>query len=332
VAFSLSLAQIYSDKVLLQLEKDLIFGSPLVCNRDYEDEIASYGQSVKIHGVFDPVISSYVQDADMTVGTLTDFEKTLTINQQDSYFFGVDDVQAAQQLPKLMPQALVRAGYKLANKADVYVASTVFAAAGTTATDTNFTSAAVLGSTGAPTAISPATFQDPTAGEAAYEFLVDLGVSLDQNAIPREDRYAIVPPWFCGMLAKDLRFTGYEGYGSGTVLTDGFAADAGQHGLAGKVAGFNVVQSLNIPTGSFTTPSVSNPYLNADGSSQTYYEIVAGVPSATTFANQILKTEAFRSPVRFADNVRGLHVYGLEVVWPERIIGAYIAQGVATAR
>jgi hypothetical protein len=179
-------------------------------------------------------------------------------------------------------------------------------------------------------AISPAAFADPTSGEAPYEWLVDLGVALDQNAVPRQDRYVIVPPFFAGMLSKDLRFSGYQGYGNGTVLTDGFAAQPDRNGFAGSVAGFNVVVSLNPPTGTFTTPTSSNPYLGGDGTSQTYYEIVAGVPSAATFANQIVTTEAFRPQLRFANAVKSLHVYGVEVIWPERIVGGYIAQGTAT--
>jgi hypothetical protein len=330
VAISYSLPAIWSELVAKQLEKELVFASPVVCNHDYEGVIADFGSSVKIHGVNDPTIAAYTQDTSMgSPQVLSDFEKILTINQADSFNFAIDDVQTKQMLPKLMPQALQRAAYKLANKADQYVAAQLFAAAGNSATDTNFTSTSVLGSTAAPTAISPAAFADPTAGEAAYEFLVDLGVDLDNVAVPREYRYVIVPPWFAGMLSKDLRFTGYAGYGQGTVLTDGFATQPGRNGLVGSVAGFNVVASLNVPTGSFTTPTSSSPYLGADGSSQTYWEIVAGVPSAATFAHQILKTEAFRNPTYFADQVRGLHVYGFEVVWPERIVGAYIAQGVA---
>lgn len=333
MAFTYSLPTIWSDLMLVQLEKDLVFASSVVCNHDYEGEIADYGDSVKVHGVNDPTISDYAQDTDMGFPeTLSDFEKVLSINQAQKFYWEIDDIQQKQMNPKLMAQAMRRSAYKLAVSADVYVAGVLNAAAGTTATDVNWTSPAVIGSDTAPSAISPAAFSDPSAGEAAYEYLVDLGVALDEVAVPRdENRYVIVPPWFAGLLSKDLRFTGYMGYNRGTVLTDGFAANAGQRGLCGSVAGFNVVQSLDLTTGTFTTPDSDSPYLGDDDSTQTYWQIIAGVPSATTFANQILKTEAYRSPFSFADVVRGLHVYGAEVIWPERIVGAYIAQGVATS-
>ena len=332
MALSNALATLWSDRALIQLEKELIYGSPLVCNRDYEGDVTDAYASVNIVGVYDPVVGAYTQDTDLTLAQLQDFKKTLNLDQADYYDFAIDDIQMVQSVPKLMPQALVRAAYKLADKADKYVAGVVFAAAGQTATDTNFTSPAVLGSTSAPVAISPAAFSDPTVGEAAYEWLVDLGVALDANAVPRVDRYVIVPPWFSGMLSKDLRFSGYEGYGQGTVLTDGFAAAPGKNGFAGRVAGFNVVESLNVPTGSFTTPTSANTYKNSDGTSQSYYEIVAGVPSAVTFANQIVKTEAFRPQGRFSDAVKGLHTYGTLALWPERIVGGVIAQGGTSSR
>jgi hypothetical protein len=233
--------------------------------------------------------------------------------------------------PKLMAQAMRRAAYKLANKADIYVAGVLLAAAASTATDVNFTSSPNIGSATAPTPISVAAFSDPTTvgSESAYEYLVDLGVALDNVAVPRDDRYVIVPPWFVGMLAKDLRILGYGGYGEGTVLTDGFAAQPGQNGFAGRIAGFNVVASLNVSAGTFTSPTSANPYLGTDGASTAYNFIVAGVPQATSFANQIIKTEAFRNPTYFSDQVRGLHVYGTASIWPERTVGAYIAQGAA---
>ncbi len=47
--------------------------------------------------------------------------------------------------------------------------------------------------------------------------------------------------------------------------------------------------------------------------------MVASVPSATTYAEQIVKTEAFRQEAQFADGVKGLHVYGAKVLDGKRI-------------
>ncbi len=44
------------------------------------------------------------------------------------------------------------------------------------------------------------------------------------------------------------------------------------------------------------------------------YTIVGGVDSAATYAEQIVSIEAYRPEKRFADAVKGLHVYGAKVV------------------
>ena len=49
------------------------------------------------------------------------------------------------------------------------------------------------------------------------------------------------------------------------------------------------------------------------GGSTTYYSVTAQVADATTYAEQIIKTEAYRLEKRFADGVKGLHVYGAKV-------------------
>ena len=43
-------------------------------------------------------------------------------------------------------------------------------------------------------------------------------------------------------------------------------------------------------------------------------------PDGVTFANQITKVDAYRPEKRFADAVKGLHIYGAEVVYPEEMV------------
>ena len=44
--------------------------------------------------------------------------------------------------------------------------------------------------------------------------------------------------------------------------------------------------------------------------------VIAGYRGATTFAEQIVSVEALRLEKRFADGVKGLHVYGGKLVRP----------------
>lgn len=136
--------------------------------------------------------------------------------------------------------------------------------------------------------------KSPTSGQYdAYDTLVDLGVRLDESNVPEEGRWVVVPPWFHGLLQKDDRFTDMSASGKAT-LTNGFV---------GEAAGFKIHKSNNTP----------NP-------TSDHRVIMAGVPQAITYADQVTKTEALRSEVRFADRMRGLYVYGAKVIRPDALV------------
>lgn len=125
-------------------------------------------------------------------------------------------------------------------------------------------------------------------GAKAYEALVDLSVLLTDAKIPTSDRFAVVPPWFYGRLLKDDRFVG-----AGTAQTDAVL----RNGQVGMAAGFRILQSNNVPA-----------------TAGAKYKIIAGHPMAYSFAEQVRKTEAYRPEKRFADALKGLHLYGGKLV------------------
>jgi hypothetical protein len=55
---------------------------------------------------------------------------------------------------------------------------------------------------------------------------------------------------------------------------------------------------------------------NVPNTAATKYRIVAGHPSAWSFASQITSVEAYRPELRFAQAVKGLLVFGAKVVKP----------------
>ena len=124
----------------------------------------------------------------------------------------------------------------------------------------------------------------------AYDYLIDLGVLLDVSNTPRQGRFVIVPPWFQGVMAKDTsRFALATPQGEQRIA----------NGVIGEAAGFTILVSNNV----YNTALAK-------------YRIIAGHPSAWTFAEQINKVEAYRPPLRFADAMKGLHLYGAKVVRP----------------
>ncbi len=144
------------------------------------------------------------------------------------------------------------------------------------------------------TAVAPIT-DLATAGKA-YEHLVALGVALDQMDVPTDGRWVIAPPWYHGKLLLDDRFVK-----SGT---DSAAATLA-NGQVGEAAGFRILKSNNVSNDATT------------------YRIMAGTDMAISYAEQINKVEAFRPERRFADAVKGLHLYGVKIVRPAALATLY---------
>jgi hypothetical protein len=203
---------------------------------------------------------------------LTDSEQTLLIDQAKYFNVQVDDVDKAQAKISYMDQAMAEAAYGLRDAQDSYVAGVM---------DGAIPSGNKIGSTTTPVV--------PTK-DTAYEYLVDLGVKLDESNCPNEGRFVIIPSWFEGLLLKDDRFVK-----AGTSTTDQVLRNGG----IGMAAGFSVFKSNNVPN-----------------LAATKYKIIAGHASATSVAEQIVSVEKFRMERRFADGVKGLHVYGAKVVRP----------------
>ena len=138
------------------------------------------------------------------------------------------------------------------------------------------------------------TLSDP---EQAYDLLVNLRTVLTRSNTPDQGRYVVVPPEMYGVLLKDDRF----------IRADAAGTTAGlRRGYVGRAAGFDVVEANTVPedSGEFT--------------------VIAGHSIATTYAQQILSTEALRLENTFGDGIRGLHVYGARLVRPANVATALV--------
>ena len=265
--------QVWSAQLLLSLKNSLVYGQDGIINRNYEGEISSYGDTVKVNSIGKVTVGDYTKDTDMTAPeTLGGKQTTLTINQSKYFNFQIDDIDKAQTNPKLMSQAMVESAYALRNVADAFIASTMVAGVPKT------------NQLGDDTTPLVATSAD------AIDHLVDLGVILDENNVPEEGRWVVVPPFYHALIEKSPKFQYTESGMSGVI----------RNGIAGKLAGFTVIKANTVP--------------NTSGSK---YKILAGHGIATTYAEQINEVEAYRPEKRFADACKGLHLYGAKVVRPE---------------
>ncbi len=264
---------VWGARLLYALQHNLVAAQPSVINRDYEGDIAQRGDTVKINGIGDVTVFDYTKNTDMPAPqALSDAQTELRISEQKAFNFAVDDVDRAQQVPKVMDAAMTRAAYALRNIADQFVLGHY----------TDISAGNFIGTDAGPKT------DLGTAGKA-YEYLVDLGSLLTDNDVPLEGRWAIVPPWFQGALLKDDRFV--------RSFLPEVSRQALLNGQVGEAAGFAILVSQNVPSTTSTTS----------------FKITAGHPIAWTYAEQINAVEGYRPPLRFADAVKGLHLYGARV-------------------
>ncbi|HEV8591189.1 MAG TPA: hypothetical protein VGQ55_03730 [Pyrinomonadaceae bacterium] len=267
---------VWAARLLVALEKSLIYGQANICNRDYDGDIREAGNTVKIASIGDVTIDNYVKDSDIADPTaLTDSDQTLVIDQQKYFNFYVDSVDRAQQNVNVLEEAMRRSAWKLRDEADRYLAGLM---------DTGVAAGNKIGSISTP--------KIPTKDDA-YEYLVDLGVLLDESDVPMEGRFVVVPAWFHGLLLNDERFVR-----SGTPIGDRRL----MNGEVGDAAGFTILKSNNVP--------------NTTGAK---YKILAGHSMATSYVEQIVDVKTYQPEKRFGDAVKGLHVYGAKVVRPNAL-------------
>lgn len=127
----------------------------------------------------------------------------------------------------------------------------------------------------------------------AVKGLLDLKTKLDVANVPTQGRYVVVPPWYLNLLLQSDLFARVDASGSSEGL---------RNGTVGRAWGFDVMMSNNCVL------------ITGDD-----YAVMAGVPGAISFAEQIVKVEAYRPESAFSDALKGLHLYGAKVVRPDAL-------------
>ena len=306
--------QLWADTLLVALRNALVFGN--LVNRDYEGTISRTGDTVRINGIGQITVSDYVKDTDIAAPqALTDAQTVLTITQAKYYNFEVDDVDAAQQQPKVMQEAMSYAAYQIANTIDTYLAGLY----------TEVPSANSIGSSGSFTTVQTPLYNQVGGGSTVYDEIVKLGQFLTQNKVPRQGRWCVIPPWCATHLSQDPRFTSFNTAQAQASLQD-YSPMGGQNssqaaGAAGGLSDAFLGRIKNMDV------YESNNCVNlggTEGTSGSQDVVLAGHPMAWTYADGLQKVEAYRPPLRFADAVKGLHLYGSKVTRPYALAAGFL--------
>lgn len=223
--------------------------------------------------------------------------RELNIDQAKSWSYRLDDIDEVQSDLDLMNKFSADAGERLKIAIDVdcfdYI-STKADASNQGATAGAISANVDLGATAAPV--------DVTATNATNK-IVDINQVLDEANIPSENRWVVLPAWYCALLkVGDLKSADITGDGTGVIRS----------GVVGMVDRTKVIQSNNLKHVTDTT--------------ECFY-CMAGTTEAVTFANQLVKSESIQIPDSFGTYMRGLSVYGREVVQPEAMAMLYATRG-----
>ena len=335
---------IFSQKAQKEFRKSSVVED--ITNTDYMGEIANFGDSVRIIKEPDITISTYARGTTLSATDLTDLDFTMTIDQANYYMFKIDDIEVAHSHINFMDLATDRAAYKLRDAFDSevlgYLAGYKYDAsnsrwiirvsgdipgtkANSSAGDTELLAANRLsittfgGSAGSTTA--SATVDALTSipikadgGSAAItsplELLNRFGRLMDSANVDTADRWFVADPVFYEILMDESSKFVDRDFGGGSEIRNGRVGE-------GLVRGFRIYKSNNLPFRG------TGPATASAGSQTNFGVVVAGHMSVVSTAQQLAKTESYRSHDTFSDTVRGMQLYGRKILRPEAIFTAH---------
>ena len=211
MAITSFIPKVWSARLLENLQKALVFGS--LCNRNWEGDIAQWGDTVHINSLSDITVKPYTPSTDIDdPEQLSGADATLTIDHGAYYNFYLNDVDAAQAQADLMDAAMRNAAYRLAVDTEQYILGVIREGAGK-------------------------KVSGPVPEGGVYELIVGIKTALDQKNVPRLDRKLVVPASVEGQLLLDNRFITGSGAFREAALTEGSIA---------RAAGFDIYISNDL--------------------------------------------------------------------------------------
>lgn len=268
-----------------------------ISNTDYEGEIRQMGDTVNIRTTPEITIKTYVKGQTLQVENPDKPKLQLVIDKGEYFACVEDDVDKVQSDIALMDTWSKDASERMKIKIDQRVLTDILpgiAAINKGATAGRITSGFNLGTTVAPLTV---TKDGASSTTPVVDLLVDMGTVLDEANCPEQDRFVVIPAKMAGLIKKsELKDASLSG-DSMSVL---------RNGRLGMIDRFTVYVShnLNVSSGKFS--------------------IVAGHKMGFTFASQMTNMETIRSESTFGNIIRGLQVYGYQVVKPEALAQAVV--------
>lgn len=263
-----------------------------ISNTDYEGEIRNMGDTVNIRSTPEITIKTYVKGQTLSVENPDKAKLQLVIDKGEYFACVEDDVDQVQSDIALMDQWSKDASERMKIKIDERVLTDLLpdvSALNKGATAGRISGDINLGVAGTPVAITSSNVIDT---------IINMGTVLDEANAPEQDRFMVIPAKMAGYIKQsDLKDASITGDGSSPL----------RNGRLGMIDRFTLYVSHNLKK-----------------TSGGEFSVIGGHKMGFTFASQMTNMETIRSETTFGNIIRGLQVYGYQVVKPEALSTAII--------
>jgi len=257
-----------------------------ISNTDYEGEIKNMGDTVNIRTTPEITIQTYVKGQTLSVENPDKAKLQLVIDKGEYFACVEDDVDQVQTDMNLMDMWSKDASERMKIKIDQRVLADVLT--GVSASNKGQTAGAISGDIDLGVAGQPEAL---TASNVIGK-IVDMGTVLDEANCPESGRFMVIPAKMAGLIKQsDLKDASITGDGN-TPL---------RNGRLGTIDRFTIYVSHNLVK------------------SSDEFSVLGGHSMGFTFASQMTNMETIRSETTFGNIIRGLQVYGYQVVKPEAL-------------
>ena len=298
--------EIWSGKLIEKFYDSTVLAA--ISNTDYEGEIKSFGNKVKIRTKPTVTIHDYSADQELLTDRPMGNVVELLIDKGKYWNVMLDDVMRVQSDLNILDMWADDAAEQMKITID---RSVLLGMLGTAhASNRGLTAGVATASINLGVTTNPLDLvaTGPASGEVEIlDAILRLGQALDEQNIPETGRWLVIPPWAASLIKRsELR----QAYLSGDAVS------MLRNGRIGMVDRFTIYTSNLLPKGG----DVGVGAALATGETVFY----AGHPHALTFASQMTNMEIIRSERSFGDFQRGLQVYGWKVIASEALAQAVV--------
>ena len=279
--------QIWSGLLVEKFYPATVIGD--LANTDYQGEIKKFGDSVVIRTTPDIAVVDYEAGMDLVYENPESPNTLLEINRGKTFSFAIEGVDKYQSDINLIDDWAEDASEQMATQVDQQVLSEIYLDAD--AANQGATAGAISGDIDLGVAGTPVVLDKTN----VIDWIVDMGTVMDEQNIPETQRCLVLPAKICGLIKKsDLRDASLAGDDTSIV----------RNGRLGMIDRFMLYSSNLL--------SVAGGEAN----------VIAAHKSALTFAAQMEEDKFVHmlNPNKHGELIRGLMVYGFEVIKPESLV------------